>query len=201
MNYSTFNQTYGSPNIKETFTTYDDIKESYRDKTNSFHKMPDFPLYEEDRSSSNHFDNGYEKAAMVTKGIMCEDDLDDVTTMFFSNENIRRIQRMIKTEISKRTKYKLEDDQDESDLLIAMRAVFFDANVGGRFLPSKIKRQVKNLNFQVIQYVVPDMIGNLKQQYKYLKEINQPLQPMMRPMCVSHSGRKTLPSIFTSFGL
>jgi len=203
MNYSTFNQTYSSTDRKGTFRPYDDISKSYKDKTNSFHNSPEFPLYDEDRYSAKKFNSGHEKAAMVTKGIMCEDELDPVTTLFFSNENINRIQRMIKREIVERTrgKYRLDDDQDESDLLIAMRAVLFDANVGGRFLPFKIKRQVKNLNFQVVQYVVPDMIEAMKQQYGYLKEINQPLQPMMRPMNVSSAGRKTLPSITSVWNL
>lgn len=201
MNFSSFSKTY--PNRNETFRPYDNIDQSHRNKTNSVCSTQEFNLYEEDILKSNKFNDGNEKAAMLTKGILCEDDLDPVTTMFFSNENINRIQKMIRNEITRRTKgkYKLDDDQDESDLLIAMRAVFFDTNVGTKFLPFKIKRQVKNLNFHVVQYVVPDMIEAMKQQYGYLKEINQPLQPMMRPMNVSSAGRKTLPSISTIFGM
>jgi hypothetical protein len=194
MNYSTFNQTYGSPNRGDILRPYDGIDDPHQESTQQF------PLYSEGKSKGRV--SGYEKAAMVTKGIMCEDNLDPVTVMFFSNENISRIQRMMRVEITRRTKgkYRLDGDQDESDLLVAMRAVLFDANVGARYLPFKIKRQVKDLNRQVVQHVVPDMIEAMKQQYGYLKEINQPLQPMMRPMNVSSAGRKTLPSITTIFG-
>lgn len=198
MNYSIFNQTYSNP--KGTLRHHDNTNKSYRDKTKSFGSAPEFPMYDEDRYGKG-FVSGYEKAVMATKGILPEDNLDPVTTLFFSNENINRIQKMIRREIFKRTegKYRLDDDQDESDLLIAMRAVLFDPNDGGRFLPFKIKRQVKNLNNHVVQYIVPDMIEAMKQQYGYLKEINQPLQPMLRPMNMSSRGRRSLPSIMSIY--
>lgn len=188
MNYSTFNQTY-------------DNRRDYKNKSDRFYDVPDFPMYDEDKYSNSLVDER-EKAVIATKGIMCEDNLDPVITLFFSNENINRIQKMIRNEIFKRTKgkYKLDNDQDESDLLIAMRAVLFDANNGARFLPFKIKRQVKKLNYHVVEYVVPDMIAAMKQQYGYLKEINQPLRPMLRPMNVNQKGRKCLPSITTLWG-
>jgi hypothetical protein len=132
-------------------------------------------------------------AATATKGIFDADDLDPVTKLFFSNKNIKRIQRHIKEEICKRTngQYRLTEDQDENDLLVAMRAVYLDEN-GSRYLPYKIVRQVKELNDKVVKYVVPDMIVAIKQYYGYIKEISEPLKPIMRPMNVSSAGRKQL---------
>ena len=167
-----------------------------------FNQSYDNQSYENTNKSKNfnnkskNFNN---KLDIISQGICKESD--PVTSLFFSEENIARIQRMIKKDILKKTrgKYKLDEDQDESDLLVAMRAVLFDANEGARYLPFKIKRQVKRLNNNVVEYVVPDMIAAVKQQYGYLKEINQPLQPMMRPMNVNNAGRKTLPSLFNIY--
>ena len=85
-----------------------------------------------------------ENAYTATKGIFAEDELDEATKMFFSSENMDRIQKMIKRAIYEESngKYKLEVDQDEMQLLIMMREVFFDGNNGARHLPQKIKRQV-----------------------------------------------------------
>ena len=185
MNFSLFNRSYNSikqekPEITRTYDAYD------------------FKMYDNTKPNVTFSD---ENAQMATKGIMCEDDLNPIITLFFSKENIKRIQRMIKKEILDRTqgKYLLETDQNEADLVIVMRAVLFDANVGGKYLPFKIKHQVKKLNFHVVQYIVPDMIENIKQYYGYLREINQPLQPMMRPVNVNAAGRKMLPSIMTMY--
>ena len=185
MNYCVLNQTYGSVNGNR-------IKNQFCNNSPYYN---DFPMYDEDKYKSN--DQGNDKAAMLTKGIMCEDELHPVLKLFFSDNNINRIQKMIRKEISVRTKgkYKLEEDQAESDLLISMRAVLFDANNGGKYLPFKITRQVKRLNNNVVQYVVPDMIQALKQYYGYLNEIDKPLEPMLRPMNVNNAGRRCLPSV------
>ena len=74
-----------------------------------------------------------------------------------------------------------------------MRAVFIEHS---RFLPNKIIRQIKELNRLTVEYIVPDMITEIKQTYGYIKEINEPLKPLPRPMNVNNAGRKTLPSLF-----
>lgn len=135
----------------------------------------------------------YDRARQATQGLF---EKNDITKIFFSDENIKRIQRKIKEEIYIRTKgqYKLEEDQDEADLTIAMRAIYLDK---AKNLLDQPVRQVKILNQQTVNYVVPDMITNIKQYFGYIKDINQPLQPMMRPMSVNKAGRRTLPSITT----
>jgi hypothetical protein len=133
-------------------------------------------------------------------GLGCaENDYEPVSEIFFSETNIKRIQNLIKKEIYNRTKgmYKLDADQDESDLLIVMRQVYY---AHAKFLPYKIVSQTKDLNRKVINIIVPDMITNIKQAYAYIKEINQPIQPIMRPVNVNNAGRKTLPPLTSSFG-
>lgn len=119
--------------------------------------------------------------------------LDPVGREFFSKKNILTLQGKIKTKVYMETNGKvvLEDDQDDSDLLIAMRAMYYQE---GRFLPANvmpIDYQVKKLNIKVINYIYPDLMTNIKQQYYYIKEINEPIKPIDRPVNVSIKGSKT----------
>jgi hypothetical protein len=122
-----------------------------------------------------------------------------VSEEFFSDRNIERIQMKIKEEIYRITKgkYRMGADQDPQDLLIAMRAVYLDFNNGAKNLPTKIIHQVKVLNKNTLDYIIPDMLTNIKQYYGYLKEINEPRNIMARPINVNKSQRGTLPSITT----
>lgn len=108
---------------------------------------------------------------------------------------MKRIQKKLKLEVYKRTngQYRLDADQDDSDLLIAMRAVYFEE---AKNLPDKVIHQVKILNDHVVERVTPEMITAIKQEYGYLKEINEPLKPMDRSINVN-TGKITLPSITT----
>lgn len=148
-----------------------------------------YAAYEKYQQTGNT--ENYNRARSATQGLFA---VNDITKVFFSNDNVKRVQKMIKDEIYDRTKgqYTSEEDQDESDLTITMRAIYLDKckNLSGQTV-----RQVKLLNKQVVDYVVPDMITNIKQYYGYLKDINQPLKPMMRPMNVSSAGRKLLPAL------
>jgi hypothetical protein len=206
MNYSNLNRSYAD--ASKSLTYIDNLGSSkgyYSDKTNQFGDEPSFMLYQEGYNN-NLCENPSQFAIEATKGILVGVDdcvsLDPVTKLYFSAENVARIQKMIRREVYIRTngQYKLETDQDESDLMIAMRAVFFDM-YGARFLPFKIVKQVKELNRKTINYIMPDMITQMKQSYGYLKEINQPLNTIMRPINANHAGRRTLPSITTIWGL
>ena len=122
-----------------------------------------------------------------------------VSEMYFSRENMNRIQKQIKKEVYRLSngKFILKHNQDETDLLVAMRAVFLDHSNN---LPEHIVSQVKELNIQTLKYIIPDMMSNIKQQLHYLKDIDQPIQTMDRPLNVNRAGRKTLPSVATVWG-
>lgn len=122
----------------------------------------------------------------------------ELSKLFFSDENMRRLQRGIKAEVFKRTKgtFKLEVDQEQRELFIVMRAVYLNE---GRFLDNNIVRQCKRLNEKVIIECVPDIITAIKQNYGYLKEINRNPPPIARPLNVNNKNR-ALPSVFTTFG-
>lgn len=136
------------------------------------------------------------------KGIfenMCDDHRGEaVGHKFFSSVNVAKIQELIKQRVYADTnhKYELVEDQDANDILVAMRAVY---KIYGRYLPMDVNRQVENLNTMLVNYVVPDMITEIKQYYGYLKDINEPIKPIDRPINSSSAGRRTLPSISRIF--
>ncbi len=140
-----------------------------------------------------HSDDNYDRARVATQGFF---EKNEITKLFFSNENVKRIQQNIREEVKIRTKgqYILEEDQDEADLTIVMRAIYLDKC---KNLPGQPVRQVKLLNQQTIDYIIPDLISNIKQYFGYIKDINAPIQPMMRPMNVNNAGRRLLPSMTT----
>ena len=143
-----------------------------------------------------HRKNYVNEASTALKGIQSNSDL---SKLYFSDTNMKRLQRMIKKEIFKRTggQFKLDIDQEQRDLFIVMRAVYFEHS---RFLPGQIVRQVKRLNQKVLDEIVPGMITEIRQYYGYLKEINKPITPIPRPINVNNRGRRTLPSITTTWG-
>ena len=136
-------------------------------------------------------------ASTALKGIQTSSEL---SKLFFSDENIKRIQRLIRKEVYRRTngQFKLEVDQELRDVFIAMRAVYMEHS---RFLPNQIVRQVKRLNMKVIDESLPGIITEIRQEYGYLKEINKPLTPIARPQTVNSAGRRQLPSITTTWGM
>lgn len=140
-----------------------------------------------------HRKNYGNQAGSALRGIQSESEL---SKLFFSDVNIKRLQRMIRKEVIVRTngQFKLDVDQEARDLFIAMRSVYLEE---ARFLPGQVVRQVKRLNKKVIDEILPGIITEIRQYYGYLKEINKPLTPIPRPINVNNQGRRTLPSITT----
>lgn len=159
-------------------------------KKPKFH-LDKFDLQDDDPySASNYYENGY--ATLVAQEYQsCPS---KVMSLYFSDDNIKRIQKMIKREVYRRSrgKYILTEDQDASDLNLAMRAVF---KLYAKNLPTGIVRQVKGLNDQTVQYVVPDMMTNIEQYYGYLKDILNPINPIQLPTNVNTGGRKIIPGV------
>lgn len=159
----------------------DDVKPNYKINT----KSPGQPPFVQFQASPDEYHDNVQYSERVTNM-----KFDQVGHTFFSNDNIKRIQKKIKREFYLRTKreFKLDVDQDEHKLLIAMQSVYAEK---GRYLPTHMVRQVKQLNSDLVDYILPDMITEAKQYYGYMRDINQPLKPIARPMNVSSAGTKT----------
>jgi hypothetical protein len=132
-------------------------------------------------------------ANTVLRGIVEDNEL---SRLFLSQENIDRIQKKLKVVVYERSqgKFKLEENQDESDLIVVMRYIYLDHC---KNLPTQLVRQVKLLNDKTVEYIIPDLLTNIKQYYGYIRDISQPITPIMRPMGTTNAGRRTLPSYTT----
>lgn len=146
--------------------------------------------------NQDHRRNFNKMVPIALKGIQSESEL---SKLFFSDQNIQRIQKMIRKAVTDATKgqFKLEVDQDQKDLFVVMRATYMEY---ARSLPNFTVRQCKALNKKVIDQLLPNLLTNIRQDYGYLKEINKPLSPIPRPVNVNSKGRRQLPSISTSLG-
>lgn len=168
----------GVPKITENNMTIQDI-----------YRTP-FLFTQEHRKNYNNM------SATALKSIQSESEL---SKLYFSDKNFKRVQNMIKQEVFNKTKgeFRLDVDQDQKDLFIVMRAVYIEHS---RNLPGQIVRQVKRLNAKVIEEIAPSMITEIRQYYGYLKDINKPIEPIMRPLNVSNAGRLVLPSTSRIWG-
>lgn len=194
----------------QNFANYNDIPPAYGKEPQSFYDRGNgVPLIDQNNMTiqdiyrtpflflQEHRKNYINMAPTALKGIQSDSEL---SKLFFSDENFKRLQKLIKQEVFTRTKgeFRLDIDQEQRDLFIVMRAIYMEH---ARFLPNQIIRQVKRLNQKVVDEVTPPILTNIRQDYGYLKEINKPLSPIPRPMNVNNKGRRTLPSQSTVWGL
>ena len=147
--------------------------------------------------NQEHHKNYRNMAEIAIKGYHSNTEL---SKLYFSDTNIKRLQKKIRNEIFARTNgdFRLDVDQEQRDLFIVMRAIYMEH---ARFLPGQTVRQVKRLNQIVVNEIVPSILTEIKQEYGYIREINKPLSPIDRPLNVSNAGRRQLPSFTTTFGV
>jgi hypothetical protein len=159
----------------------------------------EYPMYQDPSKKYNK--KVYQSDAQLgDKGLWCNDETDKISRVFFGEENMHRVQKQLRNEVFTRTKgqFTMDVDQDESKLIIVMRAVLEEY---GRFLPNQVVRQIKELNKIVINQIAPDMVTEVLQGYGYIKDSNNPIRPISRPMNVNRAGRRTLPSITTMWNI
>lgn len=131
--------------------------EAYYDKGQGIPKMTQTNMTQQDLFRTpflflqEHHKNYVNMQADALKGIQTESEL---SKLFFSDENFKRLQRKIKHEVFKRTngEFRLDLDQEQQDLFIQMRATYAEH---ARFLPGQIVRQVKRLNEKLLDDCVP----------------------------------------------
>ena len=162
----------------------------HHEETPQFSKFQE--LYGQNRTFSDNYYGG--ASTLAIGGLQMENG--PVSLLFFSDDNMKRIQKQIKKEILRLSNgtFKMNVDQDEQDLLVAMRYIYIEHSQN---LPTHIVRQVKILNRYLLNYIIPDIMTNIKQHYGYLQEISNPIRPLEQPLNVNNAGRRTLPSITT----
>jgi Family of unknown function (DUF5761) len=143
-------------------------------------------------AGEDFYEHGYSSLMALNEGF--KDCPPETVRVFFGEDNMKRIQKKIRREVFKRSygKFKLKVDQNVNHLIIAMIAI---VRLHAKFLPTKVIRQVKRLNEETVQYIVPDLMTNLKQQYSYIQDITNPIQPLPDPINVNQAGRNQLRSV------
>jgi hypothetical protein len=116
-----------------------------------------------------------------------------VSKMYFSGENVDRIQNQMRKEVFERSKPKgyVIDKQSIDDLKIIMRAIYLQY---ARNLPTDIAAQVEDLNRKVCDWSVPHILSAVDHYNFYLNDISHLPIPLPHMQHLSRAGTKTLPA-------
>lgn len=115
-----------------------------------------------------------------------------VSKIFFSAENVERIQALIRKGVFDRSQPKgyVIDKQSVDELKIIMRAIYYQY---ARNLPNDIAGQVADLNTKVVDWSVPHILSAVDHYIYYLNDISHLPVPLAHPQHLSHAGTKSLP--------
>ena len=115
-----------------------------------------------------------------------------VSTAFFSVENVKRIQQLVRKGVFDRSQSKgyVIDDQSTDELKIIMRAIYYQY---ARNMPKDVMAQVEDLNRKVVDWSVPHILSAVDHYFFYLKDISQLPVPLAQPQHLSRAGTKSLP--------
>ena len=111
---------------------------------------------------------------------------------FFSRQNVKTIQNLIRREVFDRSQPKgyVIDDQSVDELKIIMRAMYYQY---AKNLPHDIAGQVAELNRLVANWSVPHILSAVDHYHYYLKDIESLPVPLARSVHMSRAGTKSLP--------
>ena len=102
-----------------------------------------------------------------------------VSKYFFSRDNIDLLQKAIVFNVNKRLRNENIDvqigKQSEDNLHVVMRAIYLQE---GRNVDCRIKQQIKMLNVKVLEFVIPNILTNVRQYAGYIRDISNPVPTM-----------------------
>ena len=105
-------------------------------------------------------------------------------------ENINLLQTGIRNKILNDTngEYNIGRQKDD-ELKIVMRSIYFQH---AKNQSTNVSAQVLDLNTRVIEWCVPEIISNIKQSQRYIKDISTMPVPLERSVMPSRKGLKNL---------
>lgn len=113
-----------------------------------------------------------------------------VSKLFFSANNIDALQDGIRYRVYVETNGKyVIGRQSDQELKIVMRSIYLQY---AKNLPSDVVGQVRTLNAKVLEWVVPEVLSNLKQHEVFKRDASTLPMPMERPPLMTNKGTKTL---------
>ena len=108
-----------------------------------------------------------------------------VSGLFFSEQNLDLVQRAIKESTKQQTGYKI-DNQSRNDILVIMRAVYFNNYVDP--YTEQTCEAVKKLNITVIGICVKQVADGIMSYINYTRDASQLAVPLTRSKYESIKG-------------
>jgi membrane protease subunit (stomatin/prohibitin family) len=109
-----------------------------------------------------------------------------LSTLFFSDFNLKQIQNTIRTQFKQKTGIAI-DYQNQNDVLALMRMVYINNSWDPH---NDIHNQVVAMNKNVVNVAIQQIGTNVSQYIGYLNRISSPLNPEPRPISTSVYGNK-----------
>lgn len=141
--------------------------------------------------NNNNCDNAKET---ILQGTQVRTPLSDA---FFSKANMQCLQNMLRYRVFTASggEYKI-GEQDNNSLLIIQRAIFL---LHSKNLPDRIPEQIRELNRHVVEYILPQILSEIKQWIFYSSDIERLPMPLEHPKNLSSAGTRTLKSVTSTF--
>jgi hypothetical protein len=116
-----------------------------------------------------------------------------VSKIFFSSENMDRLQNSIRKEVFDRSQPKgyIIDKQSVDEIKIIMRAIYLQY---ARNLPNDVEGQVADLNRKVLDWSVPHILSAVDHYHFYIEDISHLPVPLAHMQHLSRAGTKSLPA-------
>ena len=149
---------------------------------------PDYKLFD---------DTDYKFDTTHSNGIQGIHSSEKLNKIYFSKENIDRIQDLIRYNVYlKSNKQYIIDRQSDTELQIIMRGIYLEY---ARNLPDNISDQIKELDKYILNYSVTEIINEINQYKDYIHHSENLPIPIEHPKNLSSAGSKTLRSVTSTF--
>jgi len=114
----------------------------------------------------------------------------NVSTIFFSKDNIKQLQKKIINEVYNQSEENfIISNQSEQELLVIMRSYYLQYC---KNMPNNINNQIQELNKMVIDWAVAEILTNIRQYMNYKKSVSALPMPLERAQLPSQKGTKNL---------
>jgi hypothetical protein len=149
-------------------------------RVNAMGEVPSYQYPEQDRTVTENPNN------ITTRNLECS----EVSSVFFSSQNIDLLQNGMRNQILNMSNGQyVIGRQSEDELKIIMRSIYYQYS---KNIPYNIKEQVKYLNIKVLEWSVPRILTNLKQDEMYRRDISTLPEPLERSQLPSQKGTRVL---------
>ncbi len=137
---------------------------------------PDFEMYQESKTEDTNY-----KTILSTI-----QNRSPVSDMFFSLKNIQNLKDLIAKEVHLKANYSITPSaQSTTELLVIMRSIFLQY---AKHLECNIEQQVAELNYKILQEVVPRIISKIGMELTYQRDRSSQPLPNQLPVNVNITG-------------